>query len=164
MSEQDRRQGEQAGGDRDERADGAPRRRGDEPWRTEGLPKGSGDRPRRPQWVRWVAWIVGGYLVLFLLTTMQDQMSGGAEAIAYTEFTTQVEKGNVAEIFARGDTMRAGSSRRRPYRARLTPITRSSRPSARRSPTTTCTALWRRAAPLSGRPRWSRSAVLCGTC
>ncbi|TCO51320.1 cell division protease FtsH [Kribbella antiqua] len=105
MSEQDRRQGEQSGGDRDERADGSPRRRGDEPWRTEGLPKGTGDRPRRPQWVRWVAWIVGGYLVLFLLTTMQDQMSGGAETIAYTEFTTQVEKGNVAEIFARGDTI-----------------------------------------------------------
>ena len=105
MSEQDQREGEQPASDRDERSDGPPQRQADQPWRTEGLPKGHGERPRRPRWVRLVAWIVGGYLVLFLLTTMQDQMSGAAEAIAYTEFTTQVEKGNVAEIFARGDTI-----------------------------------------------------------
>jgi len=105
MSDQDQRQGEQPASERDDRAEGPQRRRPDRPWRTEGLPTGKGERPRRPRWMKLVAWIVGGYLVLFLLTTMQDQMSGGAEAIAYTEFTTQVEKGNVSEVFARGDTI-----------------------------------------------------------
>jgi len=53
-----------------------------------GLPTGKGERP---WWLKLVGWIVGGYLVLFLLTTMQDQMSGGAETIAYTEFTTRTD-------------------------------------------------------------------------
>ncbi|MER7251551.1 ATP-dependent zinc metalloprotease FtsH [Kribbella sp. NPDC000426] len=77
------------------------------PWRTEGLPPGHGDggKPRRPKWWKWAAWIVGGYLVLFLLTTMQDQMAGSQQTIAYTDFTAQVQKQNVAEIFARGDTI-----------------------------------------------------------
>jgi cell division protease FtsH len=77
------------------------------PWRTEGLPAGHGDddKPRRPRWWKWAAWIIGGYLVLFLLTTMQDQLSGGVQTIAYTDFTAQVQKHNVAEIFSRGDTI-----------------------------------------------------------
>ncbi|WP_432875882.1 ATP-dependent zinc metalloprotease FtsH [Kribbella sp. CA-245084] len=77
------------------------------PWRTEGLPPGHGDsdKPRRPKWWKWAAWIVGGYLVLFLLTTMQDQLAGGEQTIAYTDFTAQVQKQNVAEVFARGDTI-----------------------------------------------------------
>ncbi|MEJ1109477.1 MULTISPECIES: ATP-dependent zinc metalloprotease FtsH [unclassified Kribbella] len=106
MSDQDQEPlpRERPAANRDERADGS-KRSADPPWRTEGLPTGKGERPRRPRWLKLVGWIVGGYLVLFLLTTMQDQMSGGVETIAYTEFTTQVEKGNVAEIFARGDTI-----------------------------------------------------------
>ena len=77
------------------------------PWRTEGLPAGhgDGDKPQRPRWWKWAAWIIGGYLVLFLLTTMQDQMSGAEQTIAYTDFTAQVQKQNVAEIFSRGDTI-----------------------------------------------------------
>ncbi|MFF0267490.1 ATP-dependent zinc metalloprotease FtsH [Kribbella sp. NPDC004536] len=77
------------------------------PWRTEGLPAGHGDddKPRRPRWWKWAAWIIGGYLVLFLLTTMQDQLAGGEQTVAYTDFTAQVQKQNVAEIFSRGDTI-----------------------------------------------------------
>ncbi|NIK61359.1 ATP-dependent zinc metalloprotease FtsH [Kribbella shirazensis] len=105
MSDQSRRESDQVSApDRDERPDGA-RQRSDQPWRTEGLPMGKEGRPRLPRWLRVTAWIVGGYLVLFLLTTTQDQMAASAETIAYTEFTTQVEKGNVAEVFARGDTI-----------------------------------------------------------
>ncbi|MEU4291267.1 ATP-dependent zinc metalloprotease FtsH [Kribbella sp. NPDC026596] len=94
------------GADRGE-PDGGPQRPPHKPWRTEGLPtgRGDGDRPKRPRWLRWAAWIVGGYLVLFLLTTMQDQMSGGEQTIAYTDFTAQVQKENVAEVFSRGDTI-----------------------------------------------------------
>ncbi|MFI6831701.1 ATP-dependent zinc metalloprotease FtsH [Kribbella sp. NPDC050241] len=105
MSDQDKRPREQPPSDQDERSNGS-QRPADQPWRTEGLPPGKrGDKPRRPRWLRWVAWIVGGYLVLFLLTTMQDQMSGSAETVSYTEFSAQVQKGNVSEIFARGDTI-----------------------------------------------------------
>lgn len=103
MSDEDQRPRERPAPNRDERSDGS-KRSAQQPWRTEGLPAGN-DRPRRPRWLKLVVWIVGGYLVLFLLTTMQDQTSNGAEAVAYTEFTTQVEKGNVAEVFARGDTI-----------------------------------------------------------
>ena len=90
-------------GDRDNGSQRHPRK----PWRTEGLPtaQGNGDKPRRPRWWRWAAWIVGGYLVLFLITTMQDQMSGGEQTVAYTDFTAQVQKQNVAEVFSRGDTI-----------------------------------------------------------
>ncbi|TDD16222.1 ATP-dependent metallopeptidase FtsH/Yme1/Tma family protein [Kribbella turkmenica] len=44
-------------------------------------------------------------MVLFLLTTIQDEMAGGEQTIAYTDFTVQVQKGNVAEVFSRGDTI-----------------------------------------------------------
>ncbi|WP_134115082.1 ATP-dependent zinc metalloprotease FtsH [Kribbella kalugense] len=93
--------------DQSDRNGGSSERPPHKPWRTEGLPAGHGDseKPRRPRWWKWAAWIVGGYLVLFLLTTMQDQMAGGQQTIAYTDFTAQVQKQNVAEIFARGDTI-----------------------------------------------------------
>ncbi|TCC57637.1 ATP-dependent metallopeptidase FtsH/Yme1/Tma family protein [Kribbella pittospori] len=105
MSDQDQRPREQPPSDPDDRSNGS-QRPADQPWRTEGLPpRKQGDKPRRPSWLRWVAFIVGGYLVLFLLTTMQDQMSGSAETVSYTEFSAQVQKGNVSEIFARGDTI-----------------------------------------------------------
>ncbi|MEV5965593.1 ATP-dependent zinc metalloprotease FtsH [Kribbella sp. NPDC051952] len=97
---------DQSSSERDERPDDV-RRHPHKPWRTEGLPAGhdDGDKPRRPRWWRWVAWIVGGYLLLFLVTTMQDQMSGSEQTIAYTDFTAQVQKMNVAEVFSRGDTI-----------------------------------------------------------
>jgi cell division protease FtsH len=105
MSDQDKRPREQPPSDQAEGSDGS-QRPADQPWRTEGMPPGKqGDKPRRPPWLKWVAWIAGGYLVLFLLTTMQDQMSGSAETVSYTEFSAQVQKGNVSEIFARGDTI-----------------------------------------------------------
>src|SRR5215472_673867 len=71
------------------------------PWRTEGLPKGQPSRRRR--WVSLAAWGVG-YLVLFGLLTMQDPLAR-PQSISYTEFKAQVAAGNVAEVFARGDTI-----------------------------------------------------------
>jgi cell division protease FtsH len=49
------------------------------------------------------AWLVG-YLVLFGVLTIQDRLSG-PEAIPYTEFKAQVSAKNVAELFARGDSI-----------------------------------------------------------
>ncbi|HZX01726.1 ATP-dependent zinc metalloprotease FtsH [Kribbella sp.] len=94
---------DQNGDRKDDRSPRQPHK----PWRTEGLPAGHGDddKPRRPRWWKWAAWIIGGYLVLFLLTTMQDQLAGGEQTIAYTDFAAQVQKQNVAEVFAQGDTI-----------------------------------------------------------
>jgi cell division protease FtsH len=72
------------------------------PWRTEGLPKGQGPKPR-PRWVTAAIWLVG-YLLLFGVLTLQDRLSG-PQAIPYTEFKTQVAANNVAELFARGDSI-----------------------------------------------------------
>jgi cell division protease FtsH len=75
---------------------------GPRPWRTEGLPSGKPPVSNR----RWAftAVAVVGYLLLFGILTLQDQLSG-PEAIAYTEFKTHVASHNVAEVFARGDSI-----------------------------------------------------------
>jgi cell division protease FtsH len=48
-------------------------------------------------------WLVG-YLLLFGMLTLQDRLSG-PQAVPYTEFKTQVANKNVAELFARGDSI-----------------------------------------------------------
>jgi len=45
-----------------------------------------------------------GYLILFGLMTLQDRMTA-PETIPYTEFNAQVTAGNVAEVFARGESI-----------------------------------------------------------
>jgi cell division protease FtsH len=72
------------------------------PWRTEGLPKSQTPPPSR----RWyiMAGLFAGYLVLFGLLTVQDQLSG-PQAIPYTEFKAQVGTRNVAGVFARGNSI-----------------------------------------------------------
>jgi len=72
------------------------------PWRTEGLPKGQPPK-RRPGWISMLAWFLG-YVVLFGFLTLQDR-SHGPQTIPYTEFKAQVAAKNVAEVFARGDTI-----------------------------------------------------------
>src|SRR5262245_58307807 len=70
------------------------------PWRTEGLPKGkSGKR----WWLTPLLW-AAGYAILFGLMTVQDRMAS-PETLPYTEFKTQVANANVAEVFARGNTI-----------------------------------------------------------
>ncbi len=75
---------------------------GPKPWRTEGLPKGE-PPPRRPRWATLGIWLVG-YLILFAVLTVQDRLSG-PQLISYTDFKTQVSNKNVAEVFARGDSI-----------------------------------------------------------
>jgi cell division protease FtsH len=73
-----------------------------QPWRTEGLPKKDAPQRRR-RWMLVTAMLLG-YLAFFGVLTIQDRMSG-PQAISYTEFKTQVANKNVAEVFARGDTI-----------------------------------------------------------
>ena len=80
-----------------------PQRPAPRPWRTEGLPSpGTPTRPR-PRWTSVAAWFVG-YLVLFGVLTLQDQLAG-PQAVPYTEFKHQVTGKNVAELFARGNSI-----------------------------------------------------------
>ena len=48
-------------------------------------------------------WLVG-YLLLFGMLTFQDRLSG-PEPVPYTEFKSQVANKNIAELFARGDSI-----------------------------------------------------------
>jgi cell division protease FtsH len=48
-------------------------------------------------------WLLG-YLLLFSILTVQDRLSG-PQAVSYTEFKRQVASRNVAELFARGDSI-----------------------------------------------------------
>jgi cell division protease FtsH len=83
--------------------DAAPPREPARPWRAEGLPDGTpADNPRR-RWSTIAIWVVG-YLVLFAMLTVQDTLSG-PQAISYTAFKRQVADANVAEVFARGDSI-----------------------------------------------------------
>ena len=72
------------------------------PWRTEGLPEGQPPKKSR----RWTAVIVAlvGYLVVFAVLTVQDRLSDPT-AVPYTEFKIQVDKKNVAGVFARGESI-----------------------------------------------------------
>jgi cell division protease FtsH len=72
------------------------------PWRTEGLPKSEPPKPRR-RWITAAVWLLG-YLLFFGLLTVQDRLSG-PQPVPYTEFKSQVGKKNVAELFARGDSI-----------------------------------------------------------
>ena len=81
------------------------------PWRTEGLPKGQPEK-RRPNWLVPALWALG-YLVLFGVLTLQDR-SGGPQAISYTEFKAQVTNKNIAEVFARGNTIQGSLKKAAP--------------------------------------------------
>ena len=71
------------------------------PWRTEGLPKG---QPRKPnRWALTALWILG-YLIFFGILTVQDLMKG-PQTIPYTEFKAQVAQKNIAQVFARGNSI-----------------------------------------------------------
>jgi len=79
-----------------------PEREPSRPWRTEGLSKPKDEKPG-PRW-KVLGALALGYLFLFALLTVQDQLAG-PESVSYTEFKTQVAAGNVAEVFARGNTI-----------------------------------------------------------
>jgi cell division protease FtsH len=85
----------------------APESRVSRPWRTEGLPP-EGQKPQSPG-SRWgkIALAVVVYGLLFGLLTLQDKLSD-PHTIAYTEFKAQVAAKNVAEVFARGDSIQGG--------------------------------------------------------
>ncbi|MGZ8784652.1 MAG: ATP-dependent zinc metalloprotease FtsH [Acidimicrobiia bacterium] len=82
-----------------------PRRDTDQPWRTEGVsqdPKGGRKGERRRFGVKELVGFVILYFLLFGVVGFFDTL-GGPPVISYSEFTAQVERDNVAEVFSRGE-------------------------------------------------------------
>jgi cell division protease FtsH len=73
------------------------------PWRTEGLPPGQPPQRRGPRWLRMVIWLAAG-LLLFVTLNMQERLSA-PDTVPYTEFKQQIAAKNVAEVFARGESI-----------------------------------------------------------
>ena len=84
--------------ERGRRARLASRHHHDRGGRTAGQPT----KPR-PRWLTMAIWLVG-YLMLFGILTLQDRLSG-PQPVPCTAFKTQVTDKNVAELFARGDSI-----------------------------------------------------------
>jgi cell division protease FtsH len=61
-------------------------------------------------------WAVAGVL-LFTTLTMQERLAE-PDAVPYTEFKRQVEAGNVAEVFARGESIEGGLKKEAPLPSR----------------------------------------------
>ncbi|MFI5796371.1 ATP-dependent zinc metalloprotease FtsH [Streptomyces sp. NPDC051677] len=83
-----------------------PRKAPDQPWRTEGTP----DEPpspggRRPRG-RWWGLAVTAVIVFLLAYIGLNYLGGGNEpTISYTEFSRQVDAGNVDKIYSKGDAI-----------------------------------------------------------
>ncbi|MFF8972080.1 ATP-dependent zinc metalloprotease FtsH [Streptomyces sp. NPDC014995] len=84
-----------------------PRKAPEQPWRTEGTPdeapRRSGGRRTRGQW--W-GLVVTAVIVFLLAYAGLNYFGGGDEpTISYTEFSRQVDDGNVAKIYSKGDAI-----------------------------------------------------------
>ncbi|MEU6481607.1 ATP-dependent zinc metalloprotease FtsH [Streptomyces sp. NPDC047017] len=95
-----------------------PRKAPDQPWRTEGTPDEPPRRPggRRPRG-RWWGLLVTAVVVFLLAYGGLSYYSSGSEpVISYTEFSRQVDAGNVSKIYAKGDAIQGQlkSARDRP--------------------------------------------------
>ncbi|MEU4655552.1 ATP-dependent zinc metalloprotease FtsH [Streptomyces sp. NPDC023723] len=93
-----------------------PRKAAEPPWRTEGTPdeppkrSGGGRRPRGGWWSLVLTALVV-YLIANLVLSFFD--GGDEPAISYTEFSKQVDEGNVSKIYAKGDAIQGQLRKKR---------------------------------------------------
>lgn len=84
-----------------------PRKAPDQPWRTEGTPdeppRKSGGRRLRGRWWSLLLTAVIVFLLAYIGLTYLDQ--GNEPTISYTEFSRQVDDGNVSKIYSKGDAI-----------------------------------------------------------
>ncbi|WP_077798898.1 ATP-dependent zinc metalloprotease FtsH [Streptomyces sp. JHA26] len=85
-----------------------PRKAPEPPWRTEGTPDErpkppSGGRRMRGGWWNLVLAALVVYLVANLVLSFFNE--GDEPTISYTEFSKQVDEGNVSKIYAKGDAI-----------------------------------------------------------
>ncbi|WP_340376001.1 ATP-dependent zinc metalloprotease FtsH [Streptomyces sp. SS7] len=87
-----------------------PRRAPDQPWRSEGTPDEGTPPPagpggRRPRG-RWWGLAVTAVIVFLIVYVGLNYLGQGNEpTISYTEFSRQVDEGNVAKIYSKGDAI-----------------------------------------------------------
>jgi len=83
---------------------GKPTRPPGQPWRAEGLPPDKRAPP--PGWRKWLpsGWWLIVYALMFAMFTLQD-LQAGPPSIAYSVFQAQVRSKNVAQVFARGQSI-----------------------------------------------------------
>ncbi|MFF9278384.1 ATP-dependent zinc metalloprotease FtsH [Streptomyces griseosporeus] len=85
-----------------------PRKSPDQPWRTEGTPE---EPPKPPPgggrlrggWWRLVLTALVVFLIANLVLSLMDEET--EPTISYTEFSKQVDAGNVSKIYAKGDAI-----------------------------------------------------------
>ncbi|WP_079079409.1 ATP-dependent zinc metalloprotease FtsH [Streptomyces sp. DSM 15324] len=87
-----------------------PRRAPDQPWRSEGTPDegtpppvGPGGRRPRGRWWGLAVTAVIVFLIVYIGLNYLGQ--GNEPTISYTEFSRQVDEGNVAKIYSKGDAI-----------------------------------------------------------
>ncbi|MGF0169890.1 ATP-dependent zinc metalloprotease FtsH [Streptomyces sp. Marseille-Q5077] len=84
-----------------------PRKAPDQPWRTEGTPDEPPGRPRgRRMRGRWWGLLLTAVIVFLLAYVGLTYLDRGNEpTISYTEFSRQVDAGNVSKIYSKGDAI-----------------------------------------------------------
>ncbi|MFI9762323.1 ATP-dependent zinc metalloprotease FtsH [Streptomyces sp. NPDC051963] len=84
-----------------------PRKAPDQPWRTEGTPDEptgrSGGRRIRPRW--WGLLLTAAIVFLLAYVGLTYLGAGDEPTISYTEFSKQVDDGNVSKIYSKGDAI-----------------------------------------------------------
>ncbi|MFJ4619348.1 ATP-dependent zinc metalloprotease FtsH [Streptomyces sp. NPDC088812] len=89
-------------------SDSAPRRRApDQPWRTEGTPDEAARQPggRRPRGRWWALAVTAVIVFLLVYGGLHFYGRGNEPTISYTEFSRQVDRGNVDTIYSKGDAI-----------------------------------------------------------
>ena len=82
-----------------------PRQNPDEIWRSEGAPPPPPPRRRRTGG-GWVSMVLTALVVFLLVDTLLSIFgSGGSTNVTYTEFSKQLNAGQVSEIYAKGDSI-----------------------------------------------------------
>ncbi|MEV6941239.1 ATP-dependent zinc metalloprotease FtsH [Streptomyces sp. NPDC051172] len=80
-----------------------PRKSPDQPWRTEGTPEEPGGRKMRGGWWSLILTALVVYLIANLILSFFNE--GSEPTISYTEFSKQVDAGNVKKIYAKGNAI-----------------------------------------------------------
>ncbi|MBO3752397.1 ATP-dependent zinc metalloprotease FtsH [Streptosporangiaceae bacterium NEAU-GS5] len=70
------------------------------PWRAEGLPPKGGPPRRKVSWPRFALTLAVVYAVFFVISSFYDGTS--VETISYTQFTRQLNAGNVNGVYSKG--------------------------------------------------------------
>ncbi|MER5867670.1 ATP-dependent zinc metalloprotease FtsH [Kitasatospora sp. NPDC002040] len=81
-----------------------PRQTPDQPWRSEGAPPPP--PPRRKMPGGWIGMVLTALAVFLIAEALLNYFGGGASTtVSYTEFNSQLGKGNVTKIYSKGDAI-----------------------------------------------------------